>query len=113
MNRQILKMCSKSIQHFKNIMNENNTNRLLIGVKGGGCNGLKYYVEPLINTPDKNDEVIKLDNKNELVICGKSLIYIIGTEIKWKNDYMGTGLEFNNPNAKSTCGCGETFNVSN
>ncbi len=37
---------------------------------------------------------------------------MLGTEIKWKDDLMGSGLEFSNPNASSTCGFGETFSVS-
>ena len=107
----ILKICNKSLNHFSAIMKNNNTNRLLIGVKGGGCNGLKYYIEPFNGEIDKSDEVIKLDKNRELIICGKSILYLMGTEIKWKDDYIGSGLEFINPNASSTCGCGETFNI--
>jgi iron-sulfur cluster assembly protein len=92
-------------------MKQNDSNRIMIGVRGGGCNGLQYYIEPFKGTLDKNDEIIKIDNENEIIICGKSVLFLIGTEIKWKTDFLGTGLEFINPNANSTCGCGETFNV--
>ena len=53
-------------------MEKSKTNRILIGVKGGGCNGLKYYIEPLHSKPNKTDEIIKLEQNKELVVCGKS-----------------------------------------
>lgn len=107
----IINLCKRSTQHFINIMEKSNTNRILIGVKGGGCNGLKYYIEPLNSKPDKTDEIIKLEENKELVVCGKSLLYLIGTNIKWKDDLLGSGIEFENPNAKSSCGCGDTFSL--
>ena len=106
----IIKICQKSIAHFNNILSKNNTNNLLLGVKSGGCNGLKYYIEPLYDSIEKNDEIIKLNDTNKLVICGKSIIHLIGTEVKWEDDLLSSGITFKNPNAKSTCGCGETFN---
>ena len=51
-----------------------------------------------------------VDNVN-IIVCGKSLLHLIGVKIKWKDDLMGSGLEFNNPNATSSCGCGETFSL--
>jgi len=111
MNRPIMTFCSKTLQHFRNILQKSEHNSILIGVKGGGCNGMKYYIEPTSDTPDKYDEKIKIDGV-DIIVCGKSLIHMLGTEIKWKDDLMGSGLEFSNPNASSTCGCGETFSVS-
>ena len=45
-------------------------------------------------------------------ICGRSQFLIIGTEIDWKEDYMGQRFDFINPLANGTCGCGATFSVS-
>ena len=92
------------------ILKNSNSKSILVGVKGGGCNGLKYYVEPTNDPPNKLDETIKVDDVN-IIVCGKSLFHLIGTEVKWKDDLMGSGLEFNNPNATSSCGCGETFSI--
>jgi len=50
---------------------------MLIGVKGGGCNGLKYYVEPTNDVPNKLDEVLVVDDVN-IIVCGKSLLHLIG-----------------------------------
>ena len=61
--------------------------------------------------PDKYDEVFNIDNKHNLYICGKSLMYLIGTEITWEKNFMGEGFKFTNPNASGSCGCGETFSI--
>ena len=112
--KNIINICNKTLLHFKSIIIKTNSSKILIGVNGGGCNGLKYYVKPINNEYKLNklDEKIKIENI-DIVICGQSLMYLLGTEIKWKDDFMGSGLEFINPNADSTCGCGETFSPKN
>ena len=110
MSKNVLTFCAKTISHFRGILKNSNSKSILVGVKGGGCNGLKYYVEPTNDLPNKLDETIKVDDVN-IIVCGKSLFHLIGTEVKWKDDLMGSGLEFNNPNAVSSCGCGETFSI--
>ena len=110
MSKNVLTFCAKTINHFRGILKNSNSKSILVGVKGGGCNGLKYYVEPTNDTPNKLDETIKIDDVN-IIVCHKSLFHLIGTEVKWKDDLMGSGLEFNNPNAVSSCGCGETFSI--
>ena len=111
MSRPLLTICKKSIQHFKNIAQKSNNSTIFIGVEGGGCNGLKYFIEPMEHKPDKTDEIMKIDEQLDVVICGKSLIHLIGTEINWEKNYMSEGISFSNPNATSSCGCGDTFSI--
>ena len=94
------------------IANKNNVNKFLFSVTGGGCNGFKYNISPMNEEPQKLDEVINIKDKLDLIIDHKSVFYIIGTEIDWKEDIMGSSFEFNNPNATSKCGCGETFSIN-
>ena len=82
---------------------------VLIGVKGGGCNGLRYYVKAT-DTIDPADETLQFASLN-VAVCRKSLLHILGTTIDWTEDVMGSRLEFINPNATSKCGCGDTFSV--
>ena len=110
MSKNIITLCDKTIRHLKTILLDTNSKYILIGVRGGGCNGLKYYIEPTNEEPEKFDEILKIDNL-QINVCGKSILHLLGTEIKWKEDYMGKGLDFTNPNAKNTCGCGETFSI--
>ena len=119
----IISFCKKSLQQLSYIANQSQKKYILIGVKGGGCNGLKYFIEPTDEKPLKIDEHMTLqvedaeketgdvDGVVDVIVCGKSLFYLIGTKIEWKTDYMGSRFEFINPNANSSCGCGETFSV--
>ena len=104
----MISFCSKTIKHFSKILNQTNKKSILIGVKGGGCNGIKYFIKPTSESPDKLDEVIEKDGIT-IIVCGKSLLHLIGSEVTWREDFMGSGIEFKNPNANGTCGCGESW----
>ena len=95
---------------------QHNRKMVLFSVAGGGCNGLKYQLEPTEDPIEKLDEEISLTPNTasgtfdkKIRICGKSLFYLLGTEIDWKDDFMGQSFYFTNPNTASTCGCGATF----
>ncbi len=108
--KNILSLCEKTVQHFSKLRKETNTNNFLLSVKGGGCNGLKYSIVPFFEKKDKYDEIVNYENFN-IIICGKSIMYLIGLKISWNEDLFGSGLRFENPNANSKCGCGETFSI--
>jgi len=82
---------------------------LRVGVKGGGCSGMTYTL-----TFDENnkegDTIIESENV-KLFVDGKSLFYLMGTELDFSDGLNGKGFIFNNPNAAKTCGCGESFGV--
>jgi iron-sulfur cluster assembly protein len=109
MNKQAITLCSKSISHFKSILKEDNKKYMFFGVKGGGCNGLRYHMFSTNDPKEKNDELIKIDDDLSIIVCGHSLFHILGTHILWEETVMSKGLTFINPNAKAKCGCGETF----
>jgi len=82
---------------------------LRVGVKGGGCSGFGYSLD-LTETRREEDEV--WDQHGVEVICDpKSYLYLNGTTVDFKDELMGRGFVFNNPNATSTCGCGSSFAV--
>ncbi len=81
--------------------------RLRVGVKGGGCSGFSYLLD-LTESQRDNDEVF--EEQGIKVVCDpKSYLYLNGTSIDFKDEVMGRGFVFNNPNATSTCGCGSSF----
>ncbi|PYV85951.1 MAG: iron-sulfur cluster assembly accessory protein [Acidobacteria bacterium] len=82
---------------------------LRVQVVGGGCSGFQYHMgfEKQANT---GDEVIDLSGFKMFVDRG-SLIYLDGTEIDYVEGLTASGFKFNNPNVKTTCGCGESFQV--
>jgi iron-sulfur cluster assembly protein len=82
--------------------------RLRVGVKGGGCHGMAYTLDLVEDEPAEQDEQLE-SNGVKIVIDSKSLLYLEGTEIDWKDEVMGRGFVFKNPNPTSTCGCGHSF----
>jgi len=81
--------------------------RLRVGVKGGGCSGFSYLLD-LTETQKDSDELFEQFGVG--IICDpKSLLYLNGTEVDFKDEVMGRGFVFNNPNATSSCGCGSSF----
>ena len=61
---------------------------------------------------EMNDDDIVFENKGvKVIIDGKSLVYLDGTELDFVKEGLNEGFKFNNPNVSSECGCGESFNV--
>ncbi len=83
--------------------------RLRIGVKGGGCSGFSYLLD-LTETQKETDEVFE-QHGIKIIIDPKSLLYLSGVTVDFKDEIMGRGFVFNNPNASSSCGCGSSFSV--
>lgn len=82
---------------------------LRVGVKGGGCSGFSYTLD-LTENRNENDESWAIHGVT--VICDpKSQIYLEGTAVDFKDEVMGRGFVFNNPNATHTCGCGSSFSA--
>jgi len=83
---------------------------LRVGVKGGGCSGFSYSLDLTESFNEEQDERWQ-QNGVEVICDSKSLLYLEGTTIDFKNEVMGRGFVFNNPNATSTCGCGSSFSA--
>src|SRR4030095_13203581 len=81
---------------------------LRVGVKGGGCSGLSYTFawERQART---GDEVFEGLEGAKLYVDKKSLLYLNGTVLDYDTSLLGKGFVFNNPNAKTSCGCGSSF----
>ena len=84
--------------------------RLRVGVKGGGCSGFSYMLDLTEENKGEADE--EMESNGVKILCDmKSYLYLNGTEIDFKDEVMGRGFVFKNPNATSTCGCGSSFNA--
>lgn len=82
---------------------------LRVGVKTTGCSGLAYVLE-FVDTLNDDDEVFEHDDL-KLIVDGKSLVYIDGTQLDFVKEGLNEGFKFNNPNVNGECGCGESFTV--
>jgi iron-sulfur cluster assembly accessory protein len=104
-------LSDKAAEKVKEIRGEENIEEgyaLRLKVQGGGCSGFSYdlYFDQVQET-DRSFEV-----KGVKLICDQmSLMYLMGTEVDYVEGLHGAGFKFNNPNVKSTCGCGSSFSV--
>jgi iron-sulfur cluster assembly protein len=82
--------------------------RLRVGVRGGGCSGFSYLLDLTEEAAGEQDEAME-SNGVPILVDMKSLLYLDGTEIDFRDEVMGRGFVFKNPNATSSCGCGSSF----
>ena len=74
-----------------------------------GCSGLAYSVD-YVSAADPIDERIETPG-GTFFIDGASVLYLIGSTMDWQEDDFTAGFVFQNPNAKGSCGCGESFTI--
>ena len=82
---------------------------LRLGVRTSGCSGMAYVLE-FVDAPNEDDVVFE-DKGVRVIVDGKSLTYLDGTQLDFVKEGLNEGFKFNNPNMTSECGCGESFNV--
>lgn len=109
--RQIMSLTDNAAAEVKNLLDKREKPSLgiRIGVKSGGCSGLKYFVE-YADVKNQFDEIIE-DKGLTILIDPKALMYLLGTEMDYAEEEFKSGFTFTNPNEKGKCGCGSSFNV--
>lgn len=80
---------------------------LRFGLQGGGCNGFQYYFS--VDKEKAEDDIeVNIGDGYTLLIDAMSMMYLEEAEIDYKKDLMGESFVFNNPNQKTSCGCGSS-----
>ncbi|MEJ7605926.1 MAG: iron-sulfur cluster assembly accessory protein [Bryobacteraceae bacterium] len=82
---------------------------LRISVVGGGCSGFSYSMA-FENSPGMLDKTYAFESL-KVFVDQASLLYLDGAEVDYVESMEGSGFKFNNPNTKSTCGCGSSFSA--
>lgn len=82
---------------------------LRLGVKTTGCSGLAYVLE-FVDSLEDGDQVFE-EKGITVIVDGKSMVYLDGTELDFVREGLNEGFTFKNPNVKDECGCGESFTV--
>jgi iron-sulfur cluster assembly protein len=81
--------------------------RLRVGLRPGGCAGFQYDLD-VVPDAGPGDVLLEQDGVG-IVVEGHSVVYLSGTEIDYVDDGLRAGFAFNNPNARTSCGCGTSF----
>ncbi|MEI7627283.1 MAG: iron-sulfur cluster assembly accessory protein [Bacteroidota bacterium] len=106
-----VKLTSGAVAEIKRLIEEpgfDASQKLRVGVKGGGCSGMTYVLG--FDKQEEGDEIFEIEGID--CIMNKShQIYLYGMEVDWKGGLNSRGFTFTNPNASSTCGCGTSFAV--
>jgi iron-sulfur cluster assembly accessory protein len=82
---------------------------LRVGVVGGGCSGFSYSMS-FENAAGMMDKTFDMDGL-KVFVDATSIMYLNGCRVDYVETLEGAGFKFDNPNVKSTCGCGSSFNV--
>src|SRR5918911_3064356 len=104
-------LTEKATAKIKEIMAQQNPvpTGLRVGVVGGGCSGFSYSMQ-FENNSGLMDKVFDMDGL-KVYVDATSVMYLNGCTVDYVETLEGAGFKFENPNVKSTCGCGSSFNV--
>ena len=82
---------------------------LRVAISGGGCNGLSYKMQ--FTDELKRGDILVRSAGAKVLVDSKSALYLKGSELDYSTEMIGGGFKFINPNAQSSCSCGESFSV--
>lgn len=111
-NKPILTLTDRAADRVKELMSSSDAGEMLglrVGVKSTGCSGLSYFVE-YANERKRMEDVVE-DKGVKVFVDPTAVMFILGSEMDYEESKMASRFVFNNPNATSFCGCGESFNV--
>jgi iron-sulfur cluster assembly protein len=106
-----VKFTASAVDEIRRLINEpgfDQSQRLRVGVKGGGCSGMSYVLG--FDSPKDADQEYHFEGIPFIMEKSHEL-YLLGMEIDWEDGLNNRGFTFRNPNASTTCGCGSSFGV--
>ena len=108
----ILSVTTKATEQIRKILLDAppGIDSVVVGVDKSGCSGYSYKLDFANSSEFKNFECIN-NNGIKIIIDPKATIFLIGSTMDYKTDKLSSRFIFENPNQKSTCGCGESFSV--
>ena len=111
MSRQVLSLTSAAVDRIKHLVETqgNGAPGIQIGVRTAGCSGMSYTID-FVEEIAANAELVEADGV-KIVIDPEAVMYLVGTEMDFVEDKLGSAFKFKNPNEAGRCGCGESFTV--
>ena len=109
-NEKLIKVTGHAGEKLQDLIaQEQASNYLRIKITGGGCNGLSYKMKFVEDT--KRGDILVFSSGIPVLIDTKSALYLKGTQLDFSDKMVGGGFKFSNPNARSSCSCGESFSI--
>ena len=107
----VLRVTKSAVVQLRKLLKTHNPDAvgIRLGVNEGGCNGLTYAMD-FVNEKSAADEIIDFGDV-QLLIDPMAVMYLVGTEMDFVEEKMGSSFVFRNPNESGRCGCGESFSV--
>jgi iron-sulfur cluster assembly accessory protein len=106
----MIEVSDTAAEKIRNLTDSGDGKRgLRMAVMGGGCSGFSYKLE-FTDGPGEMDQIIE-SNGVQVFVDPKSSLYLNGVTLTFDDGLMGSGFQVVNPNARTTCGCGESFSV--
>jgi len=103
----MIKITETAKEKIIDVLIDEKSSLLRFGLQGGGCNGFQYYFQ-VEKQKEEDDLEIPLADGYTLIVDSMSMMYLEEAEIDFKKDIMGENFVFNNPNQKTSCGCGNS-----
>jgi iron-sulfur cluster assembly protein len=109
---KVVTLTDAAAARVKEIMShaDNNIIGVRVGVANGGCAGMSYTMD-YTEEQGPHDEVVE-DKGVSILIDPKAVMFLLGTEMDYREDKLTSGFVFNNPNQTSACGCGESVTIT-
>lgn len=103
-----------AITHIKKMLSKHDKCYLVFGVRGGGCAGFEYTYEMIdcddwIRCGTIYDDCIDLGDTQYFVVDSASQMHVLGSQIDYVEDFINSQIKIDNPNARSSCGCGTSI----
>jgi iron-sulfur cluster assembly protein len=105
-----VKFSQKAISHLQNQVKKQSAKGILFNVKESGCSGFKYLLE-LAFEIERDSKVYPVNENLNLYVNNNIVNLIRGTQVDYVQEGVNHRLDFKNPNATASCGCGESFSV--
>ena len=109
---QLISITSKALNQINKILSNSpkDIDSILIGVDKSGCSGYAYKLDFAKSSDFENYEKINY-NGTIILVDPKATMFLVGSIMDYRTDKLSSRFVFDNPNEKSTCGCGESFSI--
>ncbi|MCH6257159.1 iron-sulfur cluster assembly accessory protein [Puniceicoccaceae bacterium K14] len=110
-DERLIKLSDSAVAKVRSLLEREgeDVSLLRVGVSGGGCNGLSYKMR-FVSQTKRGDILVRFDDVS-VIVDSKSALYLKGSHLDYSNALISGGFKFSNPNATSSCSCGESFSI--